>query len=222
VDHHDETGKPCTRHGVIPIPRLLELAMVGSRAPGFHHDVASKLQSLVMAIDEIGELSGTGNPDLRLAVDTAATALREAQQLFGQNRSLAKPPQKTRVALSELVARASERAAVQVRGEIPKCDLMIALPAHVQALALVLDVAAGPNHMNRVVQATTDANEERVQLTLVGPAGAVAAGSALAAEALAIATFALSRDGGELRCGAAEQFTLVMQRSRVTMQIPKP
>jgi hypothetical protein len=222
VEHHDETGKPCTRHGPIPIPRLLELALVGSRAPGFHHDVASKLQSLVMALDEISELSSAANPDVRLAIETATTALRDAQQLFAQNRSLAKPPQKARVALSELVARASERAAVQVRGELPKCDLLVAVPALVHALSLVLDAVAGSNHQTRVVQATTDANEERVQLTLVGRPGAIAAVAAIAAEALAIATFAFARDGGELRCGGPDQFTVVMPRSRTTMQVAKP
>jgi hypothetical protein len=221
VDHLDETGKPCTRHGALATPRLLELAMIGSRAPGFHHDVASKLQSLVMALDEIGELSGTANPDLHLAVETASTALREVQQLFAQNRSLAKLPQKTRVGLTDLLARASDRSAVRMRGELPKCELLVAVPALVHALALVLDVAGGTNHHTRVVEVTADINDERVLLTLVGPTAAVVA-APQAAEALAIATFALARDGGELRCRAGEQFTVVMPRSRPTTEVPKP
>jgi hypothetical protein len=204
------------------MPRLLELAIQGSRMPGFHHDVASKLQSLVMALDEISELSTSADPELRVAVDTAGNALRELQLLFTANRSLAKPPQPIRVALRELMTRASERAGVQLRGELPSCDVRVAVPALVHALGLVLDVAAGPSHLGRVVQIATTLGAERVEVTIAGPPGAANKPSPHAGEALAIATFALSRDAAELRCTAGDRFAIVFPLGRATTEMPKP
>jgi hypothetical protein len=221
MDHRDETGQLCTRHASVTPERLLELATHGSRMPGFHHDAASKLQSLVMALDEISELTSQADSDLRLAVDTAATALRELQQLFTANRALAKAPQRTRIALSEVFTRASERAGVQIRGEQASSDVRVAVPSIIHALALVLDVAAGPSHLGRVVQVTSEATSERIVTTFAGPAAAAAKLAATASEALAIATFAISREGGQLSCSASERFAIELPLAHVTSQVPK-
>jgi len=56
IEHLDDQGRPCTKHPSATIDELMVLAVIGSRVSGFHHDIASKLQGLMMSIDEIGEL----------------------------------------------------------------------------------------------------------------------------------------------------------------------
>ena len=115
IQHTDEAGQPCTRHGTLSQQRLLELATLGSRMPSFHHDAASKLQSLMMALDEISELSNNEASDLRTSIDTAHSALRELNQLLSANRALAKAPVVARIALVDLVQRAAEATGVRIR-----------------------------------------------------------------------------------------------------------
>ena len=101
--HLDEHGKVCTRHPAAAVDELLSLAIVGSRAPSFHHDLASKLQGLMMAIDEIGELTGEGSPSVAHAIETAHTTLREVLGLLNVNRALTKAPTKSRTTLAEMM-----------------------------------------------------------------------------------------------------------------------
>ena len=114
--HLDETGQPCTRHPEVTEVRLYELATLGSRMPSFHHDAASKLQSLMMALDELSELSTDVDPMARGAIDTAHVALRELHQLLSANRALAKPAVRAHGHLPELVQRAADRVGVKLRG----------------------------------------------------------------------------------------------------------
>jgi len=102
-DHVDETGAPCARHPAISPASLYQLAMVGSRVPAFHHDCASKLQGLVMALDELTELIENGDPQLIRAVETALEASRELNGLLNLNRMLTRPAARTVVAVDELV-----------------------------------------------------------------------------------------------------------------------
>src|ERR1700760_3701549 len=96
---------------------MLALALLGSRMPSFHHDVASKLQSLMMAIEEVEELAD--NEDMRLAAQTASSAGRESQGLFTANRALSRPPQRKPTPLGELIAGAAQRAGVKTFGALP-------------------------------------------------------------------------------------------------------
>ena len=118
-EHVDETGAPCARHPAIAPASLYQLAMVGSRAPAFHHDCASKLQGLVMALDELTELTENGDPQLIRAVETALEASRELNALLNLNRTLTRPAARTAIALDELFARAAERVGVALRGGPP-------------------------------------------------------------------------------------------------------
>ena len=199
MNHLDDKDRPCERHSEITEARLYELATLGSRMPSFHHDIASKLQSLMMALDEISELGVSNDPDLRLATDTAGGALRELTQLISANRALAKPPQLSRIAIAELVRAASERNGVKVRGEIPAGDVRVAVPAMTHAIALLLDLAAGPAHLGRVVDVAVQAVNE-VAIAISGPREALAKLPPTANESMAIATFVVVRDGGTLRC----------------------
>jgi hypothetical protein len=199
--HCDETGAPCKRHGEVSEQRLYELATLGSRMPSFHHDAASKLQSLIMALDEISELATEG--DLRAPIDTAHTALRELNQILSANRALAKAPQAARIGAGELLQRSADIVGVRTRGEVPSLDVRVAIPAMRHVLSLLLDLAAGPSHLGRVVDVAGTSDGNRVELTITGPADAAAKQPPSAAESTAIATFVIGREDGELRCAPA-------------------
>ena len=94
MHHVDEDGHPCTHHAPASTSELLALALVGSRAPSFNHDLASKLQGLMMAVDEISEVSGEVPPPVMRAIQTAQGALRDVLALLTTNRALTKPPVK--------------------------------------------------------------------------------------------------------------------------------
>ena len=198
-EHVDETGAPCARHPAISANSLYQLAMVGSRAPAFHHDCASKLQGLVMALDELTELTENGDPALIRAVETAMEASRELNALLNLNRSLTRPVPKTVIALTDLVARGAERAGVAVRGTLPEVSVNVGVAAMVHALALATDIAAGTGR-GRTLGVSAVVAGGSVELALeMSPLQAGNAG-----EALAIAGFVVGRDGGgQLWCSSA-------------------
>ncbi len=200
IEHTDEAGQPCTRHGTFGEQRMLELATLGSRLPSFHHDAASKLQSLMMALDEISELASSDASDLRASIDTAHSALRELNQLLSANRALAKSPVPARIALPELVQRAGESCGVRMRTAISAGDVRVHIPGVRHALALLLDLTAGPSHLGRVVDATCELDGDRYSLRFSGPPEAQAKLPVNAGESIGIATFVIDREEGTLRC----------------------
>jgi hypothetical protein len=200
IEHLDEDGQPCAYHPPATPESVLALAILGARMPTLHHDAASKMQSLMMALDEINELVGDGAPELRAAADTAYTAMRELQQLLAQNRAMARPPPATRTALVELVRLAAERFGVKVRGDVPAIDVAVAPASAIHAVGALLDLAAGPANLGRVVDLTIASVERFAVMSLAGPPKAVARQPANASATIAIATFAIGRDGGAVCC----------------------
>ena len=194
--HDDETGKPCTRHPDPSPTNMLALALLGSRMPSFHHDVASKLQSLMMAIDELQEL--VEGVELAAAAGAAATAVRELTTLFATNRALAKAPQRRPTPVGELFARAAERGGVRTTGELPPCTVEIALPSIAHACAVILDLAAGPMTLGRVAGIAGTIDGKTLVVIVTGPPGAPLPNNA--GDVLALATFALEREQGSLQC----------------------
>jgi hypothetical protein len=197
TDHLDESGAPCTQHPAPSASNLMALALLGSRMPSFHHDVASKLQSLMMAVDELSELAET--IEARAAANAAMSSVKEMTQLFAMNRALAKAPQRRPSPVAELFARAAERSGVKTTGELPTCTVDVALPSIAHACAVILDLAAGPLAMGRSVDITGTLGDKYVTVTVSGaPSTPLPAN---AGDMLALASFALAREGGELRCG---------------------
>lgn len=162
---------------------MLALALVGSRAPGFNHDCASKLQSLMMAIDEIGELADARDAAMLRALETAASSLRELNALLNANRALTKTPVRTATTLRELFAKASERVSVRIVGDVPERAIEVAMPAVTHALAMLIDLASELGPRGR-------------QITIED--GIVKSAKQASPETLEIATFAFARDGGAL------------------------
>jgi hypothetical protein len=197
TDHFDENGKPCTRHAVAT-DGLLAWAAVGSRISGFHHDTASKLQSLMMALDEATELLGDDRPDLMVALQTATTSMKEMHALLSENRALAKAPQRKPTQIAELLKRAAARHGVKLIGEVGPMTAHVAPPSIVHALALVLDLSAGSLHATRAVTVTATPRGDDVVIDLVGQP--VDPTKDLINESVAVAAFLLAREDGELRC----------------------
>ncbi|MEO7730083.1 MAG: hypothetical protein ABIY55_03855 [Kofleriaceae bacterium] len=207
--HVDATGAPCTRHPAASAAGLMQLALVGSRAPAFHHDCASKLQGLVMALDELSELTEGGDPQILRALESALEASRELNALLNINRALTKPPGRTDIAVQDLVTRAAQRVAINVQGALPQAMVCVSVPAMTHGLALVLDVAGGAGR-GRTLAITGARGAAGVELVL--PMSAIAPSSA--AEGLALATFVVARDGGRVWCAT--------EGDRLHVQLPSP
>jgi len=175
-----------------PSDGVLAWAAVGSRISGFHHDSASKLQSLMMALDEAQELLGDARPDIARPLETAMTAVKELHALLTENRALAKAPARKDVSLGDVIARAALRAGVTVRGEAaPAVTAHIAPASILQALALLCEVIAGPHKGARTLDVSYAVEAERVVIRL---AGTPPEGSAL--DAITVATWLLEREDG--------------------------
>ena len=199
IEHLDETGQPCTRHVPSSPNGLLALALLGSRMPGLHHDIASKLQGLMMAMEEINELAET--LDQKQAASAANLALRELVELFTANRVLAKPPRRTPTPLAEVVAQAAERSGVRTSGELPPLDVDISMASVAHVLAVLLDLVAGPLNLGRKVEIHTTVEASHVVMVIVGPPTAMDKLPPNSNDMLALGSFALFRESGELRCG---------------------
>ena len=194
IQHLDEQESPCARHPTATIEELMFLAIVGSRAPGFHHDVASKLQGLAMSLDEISELS-QNDPRLTRAAETALDSFGAVLALLNANRALTKPPTRTSVSFREILARAAERVYVSLAGELVDATIEVSAPATIHALSLVFDLAARPGP-GRTLPATAKINGTHIELRL----GCSPSPPSNSGESLALATFVLGRDRGSLRC----------------------
>src|SRR5262249_21285633 len=208
IDHLDEDGKPCARHPAPSVDSILALATVGSRMPSFHHDSASKLQSLVMALDELSEIAETaGDADMQRAAATATTALRELQALFNTNRALTRAPQPVKVSLGELIGRAAERAGLVVQGDVPAVHVEANVSALTHAFAVVFDLSAGAIKLGRAVAISATQGSGHVTLRVRAP-GSAKSVTTQPSEMIAIATFAIRRDRGDLCCARGDAFVI--------------
>jgi hypothetical protein len=210
VAHVDDTGAPCARHRAPSAAAMYQLALVGSRAPAFHHDCASKLQGLVMALDELSELTENGDPQLIRAIEAAMEVSRELNGLLNINRALTKPAAKTAIAVRDLVKAAADRVGVALKGALPEAMVSASVAPMTHALALTIDVAAGTGR-GRSLAITGAIDGREVELAL--PAVAIAAQPSNASESLAIATFVVARDGGRLWCAAGDQVLVRLPRA---------
>lgn len=192
--HTDEHGNPCSHHPAASAEAILAHAIVGSRASGFNHDIASKLQGLMMSLDEISELV-EHDATISRAAEGAHAALKDVLATLNTHRALAKPAMRAPVALSELTARAGERVYVTVRGALPDTNVEVSAPTTIHALALLFDVAAGPGR-GRMLSVDAAQTPTHVVLTL----SAVMPLAANAPEVLSLATYTFTRDGGSLHC----------------------
>jgi hypothetical protein len=170
---------------------VLALALVGARARGFHHDMASKLQALMIAVDDLAER----NTDARMApsIDAAALALRDIQNVLGAFRALARGADPRPSSLRELIAAAARTAGVVIAGEIPDTSVRVTPSAAVQVLVLACELADPGATLPVAIARDGGAIEVAMQL------GAGQHLDLTHAEALAVMRGALGRDGGDAR-----------------------
>lgn len=197
--HLGADGSPCATHGPATTAAIMALASIGARMSAFNHDIASKLQGLMMSIDELDELvARTGDPDLRSALDTAHASLKELSALLTANRALTRGTKPTRTTLREVVRHAVDRTGTQSSGQIVEVPLECSIPAISHAIALALEVCAGAQRL-RSIKLASDLHDGFAQVTLA----INGAPPANASELLALATFGLAREGGTLHCTPA-------------------
>lgn len=204
IDHLDESGQVCQRHPAVDLERIMQLAAVGSCAARFNHDLASKLQGVMMAVDEIAELA-PGDAGLGDAVASARSTLQELVRLLAANRELAKPPLRSRIAVRELVVRAGARVDVAVHGVLPDAAAELAVPLAFHGVSLALDVAAGAGRGRSLEMTSSDG-----ALTAAFASTPIAGAS----ESLAIAAWMLARTGCELRCTSDDRLMFRFPPSR--------
>lgn len=198
--HGSDDDEACT-HPPASIDALLALAFLGTRTQGFNHDLASKIQGLMMAVDELTELV-IDNPDAELArvAESMTGAVGELNDVLTANRALTRPTIRGPLRLADLVQRAAERVGVRPGGPLFARDAEGAvieghLAGLTHALALAFDVAGGPGR-GRVVDVLATRDGDVVAVALIASPTAIAS----AGDLLAIARAVLRRDGGDLRC----------------------
>jgi len=201
--HLDENCAPCSRHRVSP-DNLFTLALLGSGIVHFHHELASTLQRLMMAFDEITETSAEVE-GIRDAAAIAQHSLEELKGLLASSRALAKASKRECNSLSEILAYAAERTRITLRGEIPNVMVHVAAPSFTFAMSLLLDLAADPNTKLRTADVMIAADDAEVNITIVAPREHQM--RTHANEHVSLVAFLLSREGGELRCDQ-ERFKL--------------
>jgi hypothetical protein len=196
LGHLDQDGNACTEHAANP-DAILTAATIGSRVSTFNHDIASKLQGMMMALDEIEEiLERVDDPDLRRATETAQQSLKEASSLLSANRSLTRTATRSKTALRDLVRAAGERVHVAVRGDVPDGQIEATVPLLAQAIGLAIDALAGTGR-GRFVDVIASREGDRATLVFASTADPAPA----LGDALALASFVIEREHGELRCG---------------------
>jgi hypothetical protein len=196
--HVDESGAPCTHHAPVRPDVLLTLAMVGSRASGFNHDLASKLQGLLMTLEDLVERLGErGEPELHRAAQEASTLAQDLAGIVTVSRQLTRNPGPSRRTLRELIAASCERAGVELNTQLVDAAIEVVMPHAIHAVSLAIEVAGGPNRA-RAIDSECRLVDGRIELTV--PAASKT--TSYASEYLALAAAILRRDGGDVRCGA--------------------
>ncbi len=190
------------------LDQLASLAVVGARTPSFNHDIASKIQGLLMSIDEISELSA-GSSELREAARTAHEVVLELNRLLQENRALTKPPVSSPTDLAVLIQTAARRVALTLRGQPPAAiSVDVPRPLALQGLAIVLDFAGGLDRRRSIELAFELEIEPEIDSAIAPDVenGWVEIGAPLATELepapetkLALAAWIFARVGGEMR-----------------------
>jgi len=175
-----------------PSDGVFAWAAAGSRASGFNHDTASKLQSLMMSLDEASELSSDPR-ELQRALETAMTSVKELHALLTDNRALTKPPVAKTGPLAPLLQRAAARYGIKLRGELPAVDVRVAPPSFVHAVGMLADVIAGPASGTRTIDVAVRTGGPSIEVSL---SGQLPAQSAL--DAITVASWMLEREGGQV------------------------
>jgi signal transduction histidine kinase len=161
--------------------QLMRQATLGALTSSLLHDMASLVQALSCALEEISALAEESDSlPMKHAVSDAVSAGQEAVQLFITMRKFIRAgevhPRQMRVA--DLVSRSTrivgayvrERAELRI-GELVACEIPVSEPLFLQVLANLLRNAANASPPGGVVDLTTRIDEENllIMVTDDGP-----------------------------------------------------
>lgn len=130
---------------------VFALALIGSAAGAANHDLGSRLQSLLMALDELEILAET-HPDITPLLGALRESTDSAIELLAANRALVRG-KRERIAVADLVTRASRRAGVRVSADGVADSIDGPVEVLVQAIALVIELASAGDPL-RIVPVT--------------------------------------------------------------------
>lgn len=164
--------------------QLMRQATLGALTSSLLHDMASLVQALSCALEEISALAeDSGSSEMKQAVADAASAGQEAVQLFVTMRKFirAGEVQPKMIRLEDLLARAVRIAGAYVReraelkvaagtsGEVSVCE-----PLFLQVLANLLRNAANASPPGGVVELSTRVDGDNVVITVIDDGPGVA------------------------------------------------
>lgn len=169
--------------GDVRLNKLMRQATLGALASSLLHDLASTVQALTCALDDVRELAPQGPPELGTALAQANAAGEEAVQLFVQMRKFIREGEvKVQpVRVDRLVDRVLKIAGGYVReradlriGELPAVEIMVSGSLFLQVLANLLRNAANASPANGVVDMRARATDTEVVFTVTDDGAGVA------------------------------------------------
>jgi hypothetical protein len=205
VAHTTDTGEPCALAAHAPRAEdLVAPAALGTACFAALHDLASALQAIGNAVDEL-DMAVT-DPALRPLVDAAIEANDHATKMFVATRAVLRDPagRKQPIEVAALVSRTNHQAATKpvLAGAVPAGTVEVAVPVVAMALAKLVDAAAAGAPAGAAPELVARADRAVVALTIRAPAAAPAPESIGAT--LAIAARAIEAHGGSVACGATD------------------
>lgn len=178
------TALPTPTHGGARLNQLMRQATIGALTASLLHDLASTMQSLTVALDDVTTYSpDNASPELQSAVAEAATAGNEAVQLFVSMRKFIRDGevQLKPINVSKLVERAIKLAGPYVReratlrvGELPVISLAVTESLFLQVLANILRNAANASPVGGTVDFTVRIVDNEVQFSVTDDGPGVA------------------------------------------------
>ena len=164
--------------------QLMRQATLGALTSSLLHDMASLVQALSCALEEIAALAeDSGSVEMKQAVADATSAGQEAVQLFVTMRKFIRAgevhPRMIRV--EDLVSRATRIAGAYVReratlriGELVACEVPVCEPLFLQVLANLLRNAANASPPGGLVELSTRLDGDSVIITVIDDGPGVA------------------------------------------------
>jgi C4-dicarboxylate-specific signal transduction histidine kinase len=172
-----------SRDGDVRLNKLMRQATLGALASSLLHDLASTVQALTCALDDVRELAPQGAPELGIALAQANAAGEEAVQLFVQMRKFIREGEVRvqPVRVDRLVDRVLKIAGGYVReradlriGELPDVEIMVSGSLFLQVLANLLRNAANASPASGVIDMRAHATDTEVVFTVVDDGAGVA------------------------------------------------
>jgi signal transduction histidine kinase len=178
-----DTLRVPARNGGAPLNQLMRQATLGALSASLLHDLASMMQMMTVALDNVAQYAGTGGRELDDAVREASAAGSEAVQLFTQMRKFIRQGelQCKPMSVRKLVARVTTLVGSHVRhraelrtGAIPAVDVRVTESLFINVLANVLRNATNASPEGGIVDLSVRVVDGTVQFAVIDDGPGVA------------------------------------------------